>query len=221
LVGFGSDHHLFVSDTLLGSATTPAPWAKSGLIAIPGDKPYLAGEYETTYAGWFNTKGTTALFKSPVNSGKMEGVIDLAAEFGRVPEQVYVAAVAYANPDGGGINSQAPAGNGNNNLEPSEFLRIPVGSVADRKLNGTFDTLDAARTFAVRAGEFDQQDRPVLRWPVIPGRAYQVQARSSLQDGSWLNLLPAPRTAGPAEWEMQFTDTNAPTGSKFYRITQP
>lgn len=219
--GFGSDHHLFVSDTLLGSATTPAPWAKSGFLAVPGDKPYLAGEYENTYAGWFNTRGTTALFKSPVNSGKMEGVIDLVAEFGRVPEQVYVAAVAYANPDGGGINSQAPAGNGNNNLEPSEFLRIPVGSVADRKLNGTFDTLDAARTFAVQAGEFDQQNRPVLRWPVIPGRAYQVQARSSLQDGSWLNLLPAPRTAGPAEWEMQFTDTNAPTASKFYRVTQP
>lgn len=219
--GFGSDHHIFVSDTLLASATTPAPWAKSGFLAIPGNKPYLAGEYETDFAGWSNTTGPTAHFKSPVNSGLMEGVIDLVAEFGRLPDHVYVAAVAYANPDGGGINSQAPAGNGNDNLEPSEFLRIPVRAVADTKLNGTFDTLDAARTFAVRAGDFDQQNRPVLRWPTIPGRTYQIQGRTSLQDGSWQNLLPSPRTAGPTEWEMQFTDTNAPTAAKFYRVTQP
>jgi hypothetical protein len=217
--GFGSDHHLFVSDTLLGSATTPAPWAKSGLIAIPGDKPYLAGEYETTYAGWFNTRGATALFKSPVNSGKIEGVIDLVAEFGRVPEQVYVAAVAYANPDGGGINSQAPAGNGNNNLEPSEFLRIPVGSVADRKLNGVYDSLDAERTFAVTNLSFSAGNQPLLRWPVVPGRSYVVQSRSALETGSWSDLRTT--NASAAQWEMEFTHTNAPGDAGFYRITRP
>ena len=217
--GFESDHHLFVSDTLLGSATTPAPWAKSGLLSIPGDKPYLAGEYETTYAGWFNTKGATALFKSQVNSGKMEGVIDLVAEFGRVPEQVYVAAVAYGNPDGGGINSQAPTGNGNNNLEPSEFLRIPVGSVSDRKLNGVYDILDAERSFAATNLSFNAGNQPLVRWPVVPGRSYVVQGRSSLETGSWTDLRTT--NASAAQWEMEFTHTNAPGTAGFYRITRP
>jgi hypothetical protein len=219
--GFGSDHHLFVSDTLLASATTPAPWAKRGFIAIPGNKPYLAGEYETTFAGWFNTTGPVALFKSPVNSGVMEGVIDLVAEFGRRPEHVYVAAVAYANPDGGGINSQTPAGNGNDNLEPAEFLRIPVRAVADTRLDGIFDTLDAARGFAATAAGFDDANRAILRWPVIPGRTYRIQSRSSLQDGSWQNLLPAPRTAEPHQWEMDHSDPSAGGPAKFYRVTSP
>lgn len=217
--GFESDHHLFVSDTLLASAETPAPWAKTGLLAIPVDKPYLAGEYETTYAGWFNTKATTALFKSPVNSGKMEGVIDLVAEFGRVPEQVYVAAVAYANPDGGGINSQAPTGNGNNNLEPSEFLRIPVESVADRKMNGVYDILDAERNFTVTNLSFSSGNQPLLRWPAVPGRSYVVQGRSALETGSWSDLRTT--NASAAQWELEFTHTNAPGTAGFYRITRP
>jgi Metallo-peptidase family M12B Reprolysin-like len=219
LSGFGSDHHLFVSDTLLGSATTPAPWAKSGFLAIPGDKPYLAGEHETTYAGWFNTKATTPLFKSPVNSGAMEGVIDLVAEFGRVPDHVYVAAVAYANPDGGGINSQAPAGNGNNNLEPNEFLRIPVSAIVDRKLNGVYDILDAERSFAPTDVSFNPSNRVVLRWPTVPGKSYAVQSRDALDAGSWRNRMNT--NSRPSQWEIEFTDTNAPTVSQFYRITQP
>jgi len=217
--GFGSDHHLFVSDTLLGSATTPAPWTKTGFLAVPGDKPYLAGEYENTYAGWFNTKGVTALFKSPVNSGVMEGVIDLVAEFGRVPEQVYVAAVAYADPDGGGISSQAPTGNGNNNLEPSEFLRIPAKSVADRKMNGVYDILDAERAFAVTNLSFSAGNQPLLRWPAVPGRSYVVQSRSALETGSWSDLRTT--NANAAQWEMEFTHTNAPGDAGFYRITRP
>jgi hypothetical protein len=217
--GLGSDHHLFVSDALLGSATTPAPWTKSGFLAISGDKPYLAGEHETSYAGWFNTKAPTSLFKSPVNSGAMEGVIDLVAEFGRVPDYIYVAAVAYANPDGGGINSQAPAGNGNSNLEPNEFLRIPVSAIADRKLNGVYDILDAGRSFAPTNISFNPGNRAVLRWPAVPGKSYAVQNRDALDAGSWSNLMNT--NSGPAQWEIEFTDTNAPTTSQFYRITQP
>jgi hypothetical protein len=149
----------------------------------------------------------------------MEGVIDLVAEFGRVPDHVYVAAVAYANPDGGGINSQAPVGNGNNNLEPNEFLRIPVNAIADRKLNGTYDILDAERSFAPTDVSFNLSNRVVLRWPAVPGKSYAVQSRDALDAGSWKNRLNT--NSGPAQWEIEFTDTNAPTTSQFYRITQP
>ena len=134
---------------------------------------------------------------------------------------VAVAAVAYGTDDGGFLNGQAPPGNGNNNLEPGEFLRIPVGAVADRKLNGVYDILDAERNFAVAETVMDAQNRPVLRWPVVPGVNYQVQSRDTFGTGSWQNLLTTPWTAGDTQWEMEFTDTNAPATNRFYRVTQP
>jgi hypothetical protein len=219
--GFGSDHHILISDVLLGSAATPNPWSKAGLMAIPGNKPFLAGESTGNYAGWFNASGTTTLFKGPNNSLQLEGSIDMVANFGSVPRTIYLAAVAFGTDNTNGINAQAPAGNGNNNLEPGEFLAIPVAAIRDSALDGTFDTLDAARAFFASVSGLDEQRRPVLRWPSIPGRAYQVQGRDSLVDGSWQNLLPVPRAAGPAEWEMQHTDTNAPAAARFYRVTQP
>ena len=217
--GFGSDHFLFVSDALLASATTAAPWAKAGTIAIGSFKPYMAGESTSTYAAWNNVKGPTSLAKGRLNSKVMEGVIDLVAEFGSLPDEVHVAAVAYGTSDGGAIGSQAPTGNGNSNLEPGEFLRIPVRGVADAKLNGTYDILDAARSFAVEQTRLDTLNRRVLRWPVVPGQAYQVQSRSALDAGSW--LPGSTQTAGSAQWEMEFTDTNPAGASVFYRIIRP
>lgn len=227
--GFGSDHHIFVSDTLLASATTPAPWAKRGLIAVPGNKPYLAGESATNYAGWFNTAGAKFLFKAPVNSGVMEGVIDLVAEFGSRPANIYVAAVAYQTddagvspPNSGKVNAQAPAGNGNDNLEPAEFLRIPVPQVADAAQNGTYDILAPERAFAINEVGFNPSFQPVLRWRVVPGRSYNVQRRGALNSGNWTTLLPASRTAAADQWEMSYTDTeSAPGARQFYRVIRP
>lgn len=222
--GFGSDHHLFVSDTLLPSATTPAPWAKRGLLAIPGTKPYLAGESTSTYAGWFNVGGARTLFKAPVNSGVMEGVIDLVAEFGALPANVYVAAVAYQTddagvnpPNSGKINAQAPAGNGNDNIEPAEFLRIPVKSVADARQNGIYDVLAPERAFRpVVAG---LPGSAVVTWPAVPSRTYEIWSAANLGTSVWTNLTPAGLTAGAAQWEMSFTNGPvAPSDRRFFRV---
>lgn len=217
--GFGSDHFVFVSDALLSSATAAAPWSKAGNIAIGSTKPYMAGESISTFAAWNNVKGATSLAKGRLNSRVMEGVIDLAAEFGPLPSNLYVAAVAYGTADGGGIASQSPSGNGNNNLEPNEFLRIPVAGVADRRLNGIYDVLDPDRAFAVTETRMDTMDRPVLRWSVIPGQTYQVQGRGALEAGAWTNLRTT--TAAAAQWEMEFTDTGNPGASRFYRVIRP
>jgi hypothetical protein len=226
--GFGSDHHVFVSDSLLASPTTAAPWSKRGFLAIAGNKPYLAGEGASTYAGWFNTAGASALFKAPLNSGVLEGTINLVSEFGSLPENVYIAAVAYqtdnADPSDankGKINAQAPTGDGNDNLEPGEFFRVPVRSARDTAQNGSYDVLDAARSFAVTNVSFNPSNQPVLRWPVIPGKSYMVQGRSEFVSGSWSNLLATPPVSGATQWEMEFTDTNAPDATRFYRVTQP
>jgi hypothetical protein len=221
--GFGSDHFLFLSDTLLPSATTPAPWVKAGQIAIPENKPFLAGESTTTFASWFNAPvGSTTLAKSPLNSGALEGSIDLVAAFGSIPENLYIASVAYGTEDGQGINSQAPSGNGNNNLEPSEFLRIPVASIRDRALNGTYDILDPARGFRVKGVSFNSQSRPVLVWDVLPGKKYFVYGRDDLTVESWSLLNPGGWNADPGQWEMIYTDPNPPAGGRrFYRVEMP
>lgn len=226
--GAGSDHHIFVSDNLLPSAVTAAPWSKRGLIAIASNKPYLAGESASTYAGWFNTTGAKPLFKAPLNSGVLEGTIDLVSEFGSLPENVYLAAVAYQTEDAsvadatkGKINAQAPAGNGNDNLEPGEFFRVPVKCARDAAQNGTYDILDAARSFAVTNVSFNISNQTVLRWPVVPGKSYMVQGRGVLSSGAWTNLLNTNWGAGPTQWEMEFTDLTAPGAARYYRVTQP
>lgn len=226
--GAGSDHHIFISDSLLPSAATAAPWSKRGLVAIASNKPYLAGESSSTYAGWFNTTGAKTLFKAPLNSGVLEGSIDLVSEFGTLPDNVYIAAIAYQTEDAtladatkGKINSQAPVGNGNDNLEPEEFFRVPVRSARDAAQNGTYDILDAARSFAVTNVSFNASNQTVLRWPVVPGKNYMVQGRGVLSSGAWTNLLNTNWGAGPTQWEMEFTDLTAPGAAKYYRVTQP
>ncbi len=231
--GYNNDHFIFVSDTLLSSSTSRAPWAKHGLIAIPGNKPFLAGESADTHAAWENTVGPKYHFKALLNSGVMEGVIDLVAEFGAMPENIYIAAAAYQSDDAyfygsldtfsGKLVSQAPAGNGNDNLEPSEFLRIPVAQIADKKQNGIYDTLDSGRKFAVQRVDFDANDRPQVRWNVVPGKVYQVEQRADFTSDVWHPVLGGGWQAGADQWEMIYTDiTDTSGGSRFYRVsTQP
>ncbi len=231
--GYNNDHFIMVSDSLLDSATTPAPWSKRGKIAIPEGKPLLAGESSTTYAEWQNTIGPKYHFKALLNSGVMEGVIDLVAEFGTMPENIYVAAAAYQTQDGyfygwedtfnGVLVSQAPAGDGNLDIETAEFLRIPAARIADAKQNGVYDSLDEARAFAVHKVSWNTQGRPELRWNVVPGKTYQVEQCADLAAGSWQPMLGGGWKADAGQWEMTYTDiTGTPGGSQFYRVsTQP
>jgi hypothetical protein len=48
-----------------------------------------------------------------------------------------------------------------------------------------------------------------------------VQTRGVLSSGTWTNLLDTNWTAGPIQWEMEFTDLTAPGAAKYYRVTQP
>lgn len=216
-----SDHFILISDTLLGAASTAAPWGKLGLMAISGNKPYLAGESTTDYAGWFNVSGSNPLLKNPVNSGVMEGSMDLVQAFGAMPSQIYVAAVAYATADGGTLAAQAPpaVGTPDNNLDPGEFLMIPIAAIVDSAQDGTYDILDPARKFMIHAVSLDSSNRPLLAWKTFPGRSYTVWRRANLMETTWTQLRQS--QAAPGEWEMIYTDTNAPTPRSFYKITSP
>ena len=224
--GAGNDHFIFVSNTRLSAASTAAPWAKLGFLAIPGNKPQLAGESVNTFAGWSGTNGSTSLFKSPDSFGIMEGVLDLEAEFGTVPEEIYIAAAAYQTdnshpsaPNNGRLTAQAPSGNGDNNIDPQEFLRIPVRSIADAKQNGIYDVLAPERAFKSGLIVPGAANAPVVSWPAVPARSYDVWTTGNPTSAHWTNLTPAGLTAGSMQWEMSFTNTAGAGAQRgFYRV---
>ncbi|MCS7063364.1 MAG: hypothetical protein NZM04_04855 [Methylacidiphilales bacterium] len=210
-----NDHFIYISDSLLSSATTPAVWAKAGQIAIPPNKPYLAGEGTNNYRAWFNA-GTTHQSAEGTGPQALEGVIDLVEAFGQVPQNLYFAAVAYGNPDGAGIAAQVPAGNGNNNLEPNEWLHMPTVALRDENADFIFDRLDPERDFVIQH-TITASGNLQLTFNTFPGRTYQVQ--HSLNLTTWTDIG-TPITAGPGEITKTFTHTAAVNNHQrsFYRI---
>ncbi len=137
----GSDHFIYVTDEI-GSAK-PTPWAKAGYVFMDtSSKPYLTAESYGTYVAWNNISSTNKANgnRSPANKDALEGAFNLVDAFGRIPEAVYIAAVAYANPDGGGILSQGPyAWDSGDNIDSPELLCVPLASIHDEDGDGYFD----------------------------------------------------------------------------------
>lgn len=211
-----NDHYIFVSDALLPSASASAPWAKSGLIAVAGNKPFLGAESTSDYIGWFNAGGTSSAQKHPHNAGQMEGVLDLVATFGRVPSILYLASAAYATADGGALQAQAPTGSGPN-MDPAEFLVMPVAALLDRNLDGLFDRLDPAFDFLAHEVGFTSGGRATVTWASVPGQAYQVQGVGTLAQEVWavVQVVTGPPASATATW------TNPVAGTtSVYRIAR-
>ncbi|MBE2180123.1 MAG: fibronectin type III domain-containing protein [Chthoniobacterales bacterium] len=218
--GGGSDHMIFVTDQLLPSATTPAPWTKAGLTAAPSSAPYLAAESSSPYISWFNAPASALAFRAPDGGNKIEGVIDLVEAFGDVPSTIYIASAAFLTTDGGSLASQSPEGNGNGNIEPGEFLAIPVAALRDSLGTGTFDRLDPNRLFRAK-GVHDPLDEGAftLRWPAIPGHSYHLWRTPSLTSIDWQRITAEPIVAPSGSGELFFKDTNSPAlPDAFYRV---
>lgn len=138
----GSDHFLFITDK--PGSSHPWPWAKAGNVYFDtATKPYISAESGADANGFkaFNNGGTGSRLAEGPGGSALEGEINLQQVFGYVPDTLYMAAVAVADSDGGGITSQCPAlyGNNANDLESVEFLPVPVSSIRDENLDGVFD----------------------------------------------------------------------------------
>lgn len=138
--GEGSDVFLYLAD--LPGALQAANWAKAGQIA--GWDAYLADENDNDYEAWTGAPAGSAIATGP-NGGVLEGTIDLAAMFGSVPSEIYLAVGLFGNANGGALVSsqQVPASvNANGNIDSGEFYRLVLsGPSAD--FDGDFD-VDAA-----------------------------------------------------------------------------
>jgi hypothetical protein len=208
------DRFIVISDALLPTASAPAHWAKAGTMAVDTAKPYLAGECDNGWAGWFNTSGSTEIYN--LGGGVLEGTIDLSAEFGSVPSNIYLTVWAYETPDGGALVQQSPAGDGNGNIEPVEIFMFPVDSIRDTLSNGVFDRLDPARDFRISADQWSGSNS-VLSWLCIPGQVYQPEYGETLTNG-WQALgEPVPAESGRNTLSISNL-THGANMQQFYRI---
>jgi hypothetical protein len=212
--GSANDHFIFVTDQLLGSASAAAPWAKSGLTAISTSKPFLASEGGNNYAGWFNAPAGSGVTKAGSSAGVLEGTLDLVAAFGALPEVVYVAAAAYATADGGSLASIAPSGSGPN-LDPAEFLALPLIAFADVNADGLYDRLDPALGFRIESAE-PESGGLRFSYACVPGRSYRALYRESLSV-PWSVLEGSTQTATGTQTVLSVTNTPA-TPMRFYRV---
>ncbi|NWF49666.1 MAG: T9SS type A sorting domain-containing protein [Ignavibacteriaceae bacterium] len=112
----GSDHFIFISDSQYNMIT--APWAKTGMVAQWG--AFLGNESTNNWSGWFDQQGLTQ------NSAGsfLEGTINIQGEFGYQPQKIYIAVGSYTTTDGGNLNKQVPAGNGDGNIDSNELYEF-------------------------------------------------------------------------------------------------
>ncbi len=179
-------------------------------------KPFLAGESANAYAGWFNAPAGSLLAKAASNGGQLEGVLDLVSAFGAVPQTIYLASAAYVTADGGALVAQCPAGNGDGNLDPGEFLVLQIPAIVDRNADGLFDRLDPALDFTAQGARAGSDF--IFTWNAVPGQSYAVRT-SARPDGGWQDAPGGFFTAGAFELTLSFVDPGAlARGSRFYHV---
>lgn len=131
--GESSDHFIYVAGQ--PGVLQAANWAKAG--SAMAWSAFLADENDGAFHGWFNAAQaqqvdftryksvTSGLNNNGTNgNGVLEGSLDLVGHFGSFPTQLWMAAAPYATADGGALVgvAQVPAGDGDGDLEPGEFL---------------------------------------------------------------------------------------------------
>lgn len=109
-----ADIFVFISDSM--RSLQPAPQMKNGKVA--GWSAYLFNKSSDNSTEWFGNRGYIA---SSAGNNLLEGVIDLKAQFGSIPQHLYVSVAAYKPQKGGRLIDQIPDGNGNQNIESAEF----------------------------------------------------------------------------------------------------
>ncbi len=143
----GLDRFLVLADE--PGAPVPAMWAKDGLVA--DYDAFIGNEVDNGWSGWFDAANPGG----PVVGAVLEGSINLADQFGAVPETIHLAALSYFTPDGESLVPfmQVPAGNGDLDVTPDEFVEVTLSELeaCAADLAEPFGTLDFSDVIAFLA----------------------------------------------------------------------
>jgi len=118
------DHFVILGVDLAPAVS--APWAKAGTVAER--TLYLGNEDSNNWRGWFNAgESVVTTDVQSASGGYLEGLVKLGTHLGSpLPAGVYLAAAAYASPDGGSLAAQAPGGNDDGNVDAAEYVYFPL-----------------------------------------------------------------------------------------------
>lgn len=136
--GGTSDHFLLVGDNFADPSSHP--WGKAGSLNFWfGGWPWLAGEGGDTYNA-LNNGGVSGRVAMGSGGQVLEAEIDLNEVFGRIPEVIYVAALAYGDNEGDGITSSCPVRwDGGNDVAITDLLPINTDTIEDADTDGYFE----------------------------------------------------------------------------------
>lgn len=145
--------------------------------------------------------------------------MDSNCEEGDARSIINLSSPAYRTENLNSLVSQGPLGNGDENIDPDEFLAIPVEAIRDNQGIGFYERLDPARGFEI-AEAGDSVQGFALRWRVVPGKQYHVWRSANLADDTlWTRVTVTPVTAPQGADELQFEDeTSNNMPYAFYKI---
>ncbi|MFH1680453.1 MAG: hypothetical protein ABIH26_07395 [Candidatus Eisenbacteria bacterium] len=206
----GLDHFVLVAAS---QAAAPAPWAKAGTVY--GKDFFLAEEGDNSWCGWFDST-ETVLSGGAATGSFLEGTLARSCLGGA--SVVYVAAARYGTADGGALALQAPAGDGNGNLEWIEYAAYEFGATG---LSGAGEDPSGITRFLFAPNPF----RPgnAIRYRI----AAPCEARLAVYDlrGRLVRLLvdgPVRVGEGLAAWDgRDSAGRPAPAGVYSYRLSAP
>jgi hypothetical protein len=116
-----ADMFVFISDERYPLQS--APFGKAGQVATWS--AFLWNESSDNSAGWANAAEAAQInFTDKAVGTVLEGVIDLEFFYGKTPTKLFIAVGKYGSETGGALLAQAPAGNGNGNIDPSELVQF-------------------------------------------------------------------------------------------------
>ena len=140
--GEGADAFIYVARN--PGNLIPANWEKSGVVAQWDG--FLADENDNDFHSWFDISGTSA---TGPNGGMLEGVLDLQAVYGTVPETIWVAVGTFETQNGGSLLPQfqlPPSLDGDGNIEIAEWIELELVTTStllgDANNDGVFSNLD-------------------------------------------------------------------------------
>jgi hypothetical protein len=117
----GADMIVFISDAR--NPLRSAPSGKNGQVAAWS--VYLQNRNIDNSAGWFDAAGTPLTSVTVDTVGAvLEGVVDIDFLYGKRPAALYIAVGKYGTNQGDTLLAQAPAGNGDRNIDPPELFEI-------------------------------------------------------------------------------------------------
>jgi hypothetical protein len=208
-----ADRFIFLSRTNSNSWQGLGPgWDKSGRVMTCD--AFMGSQGTTLSNGWFTRAGLAfgnlrvARSVSRLSKdGVLEGVIDLEAVFGSIPPVIYLAAGSYGLGSEGELMpaKQCPAGNGNGDIEPSEFAVVDTSSirVADGSQSRLALTKSATGTTICVAGSAGavyalETSADMIRWRLLRSLATGAQGTAEyLDSGSATNRFYRARCVWP------------------------